>query len=92
MTAREEFRGQGVEVLGVAVDRPDAVESYLQQSPISYPVLVDYVVASELLVNLGNEGGGLPFTVAVDREGRVVDRHLGAADAEAIRKLIQRIL
>jgi hypothetical protein len=35
------------------------------------------------LRRLGNKGGGLPYTVALDRHGRIAERKLGAyAEAE----------
>ncbi len=74
----EALSGESFEIIGIAIDRPAAVLRFLEEIPVGYPILLDDGAASQLLSDLGNAGGGLPFTVAVDADGRIRDRHLGA--------------
>ena len=71
------YRSHGVEFVGIAVDTPANVLAFLQQQPVSYPILVGEGSAHMLARQLGNTSGALPYTLVLDREGRVLMQHLG---------------
>jgi thiol-disulfide isomerase/thioredoxin len=68
---------KGIEVIGLAIDQPSAVRTFLQRTPVSYPVGLAGLGGTELSKVLGNESGGLPFTVVVAKDGSVVQRRMG---------------
>lgn len=70
-------RDQGWQVLGLAIDQPSAVRSFLARRPLAFPIGLAGLGGTELTRQLGNTSGGLPFSVLFDRSGRVVDRKLG---------------
>jgi thiol-disulfide isomerase/thioredoxin len=76
--ARKRHATIGFEVVGIAVDNATNVAEFLKTVPLSFPVLLAGAPAIDLMRRLGNAGGGLPFTVAVDAAGRVRSRKLGA--------------
>jgi peroxiredoxin len=59
-----------VQVVGIAIDRKEAVEQFIEDHPINYPILIGDVGAVELSRRLGNRLQGLPFTVIFDHQGR----------------------
>ncbi len=69
--------GKGVQFVGIAVDQAAKVVEFSKQIGLNYPVLVGGFGAIELSRSLGNSLSALPFTVIIDRHGRVVQRHLG---------------
>lgn len=72
-------RGQGLEVIGVAVeDQGEAVRDFARAYDMDYPLLVAGGQGVPLMQALGNSQGGLPFTIAIDRNGRIVASKLGA--------------
>jgi thiol-disulfide isomerase/thioredoxin len=73
----KQFMAQGGQVLGLAVDNPSAVAAYLARTPVSYTIGLAGFDGTELSRQLGNSNGGLPFTVALHRDGRLVHRRLG---------------
>jgi thiol-disulfide isomerase/thioredoxin len=73
----KQFVAKGGRVLGLAVDNPSAVAAYLSRTPVSYTIGLAGFDGTELSRQLGNTNGGLPFTVAIHRDGRVVHRRLG---------------
>lgn len=85
--ARARHQGSGVEVLGLALEEQGAaVREFAKAYEIDYPVLLIKDNAMGLMSELGNAQLGLPFTVAVDRQGRVAYLKLGpmsAADMDA---------
>ncbi|HEY2925555.1 TlpA disulfide reductase family protein [Piscinibacter sp.] len=73
-----EREGQGWRVVGLAVDTPAPVREYLARLPMSFPIGLAGLGGVELTRRFGNASGALPFTLVLDRDGRVFERHLGA--------------
>ena len=55
-----------------------AVREFLARRPLRFPVGLAGLAGTDLARQLGNSAGGLPFTVALDASGRVIQRKLGA--------------
>jgi thiol-disulfide isomerase/thioredoxin len=68
---------KNLQVVGLAIDQPSAVRGFLQRTPVSYPIGLAGMGGTELSKTLGNENGGLPFTVVVGADGAVVQRRIG---------------
>lgn len=86
---QEQFRGQGLLFVGIALDQKEKVAAYSKEAGINYPVLVGDWEAIELARAAGNRQGGLPFTVVIDRNGKIAGTRLGEisqADMEAMFK------
>ncbi len=67
---REFYREDGFEVVGIAIDDEEKVREFLANLPnVEYPQLIGYNDAVELGRALGNQTGGLPYSVLVDRDG-----------------------
>jgi len=64
-------------VVGIAVDRAEAVRAFLAATPVGFRIGVAGFAGSGLARELGNPQGGLPFSVLLDRQGQIVDRKLG---------------
>jgi thiol-disulfide isomerase/thioredoxin len=65
------------QVIGLAIDQPSAVRSFLERTPISFPVGLAGLGGAELSRALGNLSGGLPYTVVLAGSGRVLERRMG---------------
>lgn len=70
-------KGQGWQIIGIAIDQPEPVRQFLNRSPVSFPVAVADMSAVGLTKALGNTQGGLPFTVVFDANGQLRHRKLG---------------
>ena len=75
---------KGWQMVGLAIDQPSRVRQYLSQNAISYPIGLAGLTGTELGRYLGNEVGGLPFTVVLDEKGGVIQRKLGKLSAQEI--------
>ena len=75
---------KGWQMVGLAIDQPSRVRQYLSQNAISYPIGLAGVTGTELGRLLGNEIGGLPFTVVLDGKGGLIQRKLGKLSAQEI--------
>ncbi len=70
-------KAKGWQVLGLAVDQPSAVRTFLGRAPVDFPVGMAGLNGTDLSRALGNLTGGLPFTVLFDAKGRTVHRKIG---------------
>ncbi|MGE0096756.1 MAG: TlpA family protein disulfide reductase [Hydrogenophaga sp.] len=74
---------RGWQVLGLAVDQPSAVRSFLKKLPLKFPVGMAGFGGTELSRTLGNPSGALPFSVVFGASGEVQHRKLGkVSDAD----------
>lgn len=72
-----EHGANGWQVVGLAIDQPSAVRKFLQRTPVTYPTGLAGLQGTELVKNLGNTGGGLPFTLVLNASGSVAARKMG---------------
>jgi thiol-disulfide isomerase/thioredoxin len=86
-----EFGARGLQIIGPAVDDPDAVRGMLATLAINYPVLV--TKAPEEMIKtmdqLGNSVGGLPFSVLVGADGKIIKRQIGEFSAAELKELVE---
>jgi thiol-disulfide isomerase/thioredoxin len=83
-------RTDGVEVIGVAVDRRAAVLRYARHAAIRYPLLIGTRTGMEAIHALGMVAV-FPFSVFVDARGRIVTLKVGALRAAQARWILNRI-
>jgi len=76
-TLHTEQSVSGIQVVGIAIDRQPDVQSYIAEAGISYPILsgeADAMAVSDLF---GLDGLGLPFSVLVTGDGKILTVHIG---------------
>ncbi len=64
-------------MVGLAIDQPSAVRQFLGKTPVRFPIGMAGLGGTELGKSLGNQGGGLPFTVVFGPEGDIRQRRMG---------------
>lgn len=72
-----QYAASGWQVVGLAIDQAPAVRSFLVRVPVTFPVGLAAAGGQELSRALGNLASGLPFTVVVSADGRVLQRKMG---------------
>ena len=86
------YAADGLEVVGIAIDTVDKIREYAAKFGIPYPILVGDMRAIELMRQLGNPAGALPYTVALGRSGALAARKLGAYKAAELEQALAAIL
>lgn len=87
---RAQYRTQGVEFVGLAIDNATSVTQFLQRNPVNYPILVGEGAAHSLARLLGNPSGALPYTVVFDRKGKIILTHLGRLPRAALETTLRK--
>ena len=86
------YREKGLIFIGIALDEKDKVQAFADEVGVNYPVLLGELEAVELSRKLGNRLGGLPFTVVIDRSGRIVTTEMGELGQAKLEPLIKSLL
>jgi thiol-disulfide isomerase/thioredoxin len=86
------YRERGLQFVGVAIDQPEKVAPFAEKMSFNYPVLIGALDAVELLRTLGNQHGGLPFTVVFDRNGMLAAAELGGLDEAKLSHVVDPLL
>ena len=73
----DEYRARGVVIVGLGIDNPSALRRFRDENGLSLPLFAAGAAGSELGKLLGNASGALPYTLLIDRKGRIVRARLG---------------
>ena len=79
---QDRHRNDGLVVLGFGVDQADRIERFARANDVGFAVFAGGQAAIDLSKQMGNLREGMPFVVAVDRQGRAVASHLGRFEAQ----------
>jgi thiol-disulfide isomerase/thioredoxin len=82
---------KGVQFVGIAVDDVEKVRVFAREIGLNYPTLIGGFGAIELSRTLGNDLAALPFTIVLDRRGRVVHTQLGPLKAARLDGLLAKL-
>ena len=84
----QQHSSNGWQVLGLAVDNAVSVERFLQRIPIHFPIALAGMEGVALSKALGNEGGGLPYSLVFGSSGKVLHRKMGRVTAQDLAQWI----
>lgn len=73
----DEYRSRGVVVVGLGIDNPSSLKRFRDEHRLALPLYAAGATGSELGKALGNASGALPYTLLLDRNGRIVRARLG---------------
>lgn len=90
--AQARYEKAGLQVLGIAMDDPEAVRALMKEKAFNYPSLVGAEDVQLVMEQLGNTIGALPYTVLIAPDGTVRYVELGGVDTPKLDNLMQRFL
>jgi thiol-disulfide isomerase/thioredoxin len=73
----QQQRARDWQVVGLAIDNANAVREFLARQPVGFAIGLAGADGVAVTRMLGNRGGGLPFSVVFDREGKIARTKLG---------------
>lgn len=86
----DQYSGEGIEILGVSVDRggPTVVKKFMEKNEVQYAV----AMANMEMVDAYEAYGGIPTTFIIDRQGKVVEKVIGYRDKKFFEDHIKKLL
>lgn len=88
----ETYKNKGFTIIGIALDNKQDVIDFIDPMGVGYPVLLGDQEGIKLTQEYGNHLGVLPFTVIIDRQGRITERHRNELTFEEAEQLIKPLL
>ena len=88
----KEIPQNGFEIVGIAIDNAVKVREFAKDYKVSYPLLIAGPNGIDLMRTAGNQVGGLPYTVLLDRRGKIAYRKLGALNEVQVRDWLSKML
>lgn len=89
---QDQYGARGVQFVGLAIDQKERVGPYARDIGINYPVLVGGLESMDFARQVGNSRGVLPFTLVLDRSGKVVTTEIGILKPEKLESLLKPLL
>lgn len=88
---QENFSKNNVQLLGLGIDSPSNIAAFSGKYAISYPLFAAGMEGTELSRQLGNQAGGLPFTVLIAADGKLIKSYLGRLNIQELRADITKL-
>jgi len=85
---QQKLADKGVQFVGIGIDTPDNILAFQKSNPVSYPLLMGSYDVLKLTTELGNTSSALPFTVILDRQGKIAHTKMGKLDAVELEHLL----
>jgi thiol-disulfide isomerase/thioredoxin len=92
MKVQRKYIQNGVQIVGIALDNASKVREYSQELRIDYVLLIGAAEILGLGKDLGNRAGVLPFTVVLDRTGKLVHAQAGAVTEPSLGAVLAPLL
>ena len=84
---QKKYAAQGLQIVGISVDDSQAVaKKYAVEMKMNYPVLL--AEGKEDILKAYDPIPSIPVSIIIDRDGRIVWRHLGIAAMDVFEKEI----
>jgi len=92
ITVQERYRAAGVQFVGVAIDQKELVGTYVKEMGVNYPIVVGGLETMEFSRQLGNRASVLPYTLIIDRAGKVSAALAGILRPEKLETLLKSLI
>jgi len=85
---QQKYAGRGLAVVGIATDGAEQVREFAAGTNTGYPLLVGDMEGTDLSAKLGDDRDILPYTIVINRQGRIVSRIFGRIRKEELEQLL----
>ncbi|PKM13510.1 MAG: redoxin [Gammaproteobacteria bacterium HGW-Gammaproteobacteria-3] len=89
---QKQYGDKGLQFIGIALEEKQPVAEFIHSITINYPILVAGDSGIELARQMGNVIGAVPFSVVLDRQGRIVHSQPGELSRDTIIEIIEPLL
>lgn len=92
VSLQEKYRAQGLQFIGIALQKPEEVREFVAEHEVNYPILAGELEVIKLAEAYGNNIGALPYTVIIDRSGQIAHVKPGILPTEEAESIISGLL
>ena len=88
----KEYAAKNVLFVGIGIDSPSNIREFLQKTPVSYLVAFGGLEGSNLMRQMGNSQGALPYTIIINPSGKSTFTKLGKISEDELKNAINSAL
>lgn len=89
---QNDYKQQGVQFVGIAIDDLEPVKDYLASVSSNYPQLIAGDAGIALAKQLGNVANAVPFTIIINQEGKIVHQQAGELSRRELVDLLKPVV
>ena len=89
---QNKYAAKGLQFVGISIDQADKTSEFAKEFKINYPTLIGAFDTIDVSHQAGNRRRVLPYTVVLDRNGRVVAGEFGGLTEEKLESLLAPVL
>ncbi len=89
---REQLKDKPFEVIGVAIDRIEPVQNFVDEIDVRYPILLAEMEGLTIMREYGNQLTTLPYTVIIDKNQKIIKTFRTEVTKEDLLMVIQPLL
>jgi thiol-disulfide isomerase/thioredoxin len=86
---QDQHGAEDFQVIGIAVEFPEPVIAYAEETQFNYPILVGEQDAMAVAESSGISFIGLPFTMIVAKDGTLVGAHMGEVHQQHLDDIVR---
>ena len=92
LIALQEEYGDQIQILGIALDGVENIESFANEYKMNYPSFLAGANVAMYSAIFGNKSGALPYTAIIGRDRKIEFTHTGIISLETLRQQVSKIL
>jgi thiol-disulfide isomerase/thioredoxin len=83
---QRESKNPAMQIIGIGVDSASNIQEFSTQYKISYPLYVAGTAGTDLLRTMGDQAGGLPFSILISPDGHIAKTYLGRLNMDEVKR------
>ncbi|MHB8424891.1 MAG: TlpA disulfide reductase family protein [Gammaproteobacteria bacterium] len=89
-----QYAAQGLQIVGIATDEQseEGVRKFVHTLVVNYPILISHNQTPQIIAAFGGNFIGLPYTILLDRQDRVLKIHPGELQPHEAESLVRMAL
>ncbi len=88
----QQYSTKGMQLVGISAEDVDTLKKFSAQVHVEYPLLAADTQAMALAEALGNNRSILPFTVVLDKHGKIAHIAFGKVENSTLEKVVTPLL
>jgi len=89
---QQQYSNDGLQFIGIALQQAEEVRDFIAEFNVNYPTLVGSNDVIKVSKKLGNDIGALPYTVIIDRDGKIIFTRRGPLSKSEAELVIRTLL
>jgi len=88
---QQSLNSQNIQIVGIGIDSAENIKDFASKYKIDYPLYVAGMNGAEIARKMGNETGGVPYTLLISHDGKIKKKYSGKLQFDALKEDLHNI-